>query len=137
VFGSDSLVTRWGLIPLRCVVGLVFVMHGGLKVFVFGLAGTTAFMTQVGVPFPALSAVVVMAAEFLGGLAIFFGLFTRWAAAALVVDMAVAILTVRLKGGFFAPNGFELELTLMCACLTLVAVGSGAVSLDGLLRRSG
>jgi putative oxidoreductase len=48
----------------------------------------------------------VTAVEFLGGLAVAVGVFTRWAAARIAIDMAVAILAVRLGGGFFAPNGF-------------------------------
>ncbi len=35
---------RWGMLPLRIAVGLVFLMHGGQKFFVFGLAGTTDIM---------------------------------------------------------------------------------------------
>lgn len=28
---------RWGMVPLRIVVGLVFIMHRGMKVFSFGV----------------------------------------------------------------------------------------------------
>lgn len=31
---------RWGITVLRAVVGIVFLMHGGQKLFVFGLGGT-------------------------------------------------------------------------------------------------
>jgi putative oxidoreductase len=82
-----------------------------------------------------VAAVVVTFVELLGGLAILTGLFTRWAGVLLAIDMAVAILQVRLGGGFFAPSGFELELTLLGAALTFAAVGAGGVSVDRLLDR--
>jgi len=126
------------MVPLRVVVGLVFIMHGGMKLFSFGIGGTTAFMHQLGIPLPAVAAVVVTAVELLGGVALILGLFTRWAGLLLTIDMLVAILKVRLHGGFFAPNGFEFEMTLMGAALTFALLGAGAVSLDALLanRRS-
>ncbi len=131
----SSPVSRWGMVPLRLVVGLVFIMHGGMKLFVMGPAGTAAFMHQVGIPLPAVAAVVVTAVELLGGVVLVLGLFTRWAGLLLSMDMLVAILKVRLHGGFFAPQGFEFEMTLLGAALTLALLGAGGVSLDGLLAR--
>lgn len=126
----------WGRLVLRVVLGVVFLMHGGLKLFGMGFAGTGHFMAQVGIPLSQLAAIVVMAVEFLGGAAILVGLFARWAAALLVIDMIVAILVVRLPGGFFAPRGFEFELTLLCGALALALLGSGGISLDRVLFRS-
>jgi putative oxidoreductase len=131
-----STRTAWGLFPLRAVVGIVFLMHGGQKLFVFGLDGTAQAMTQMGIPLPALSAVVVALVEFVGGAALLTGLWARWAALFLVVDMAVAIVAVRFRGGFFAPKGFEFELTLLGAALTLALIGPGRGPLDRLLPRA-
>jgi putative oxidoreductase len=132
----EPTVLRWGMVPLRVVVGVVFLMHGGQKLFVFGFDGTADIMSKLGLPLPALSAAVVIAAELLGGLGIISGLFARWAGAALAIEMLVAIPVARLHGGFFTPYGYELELTLLGACLTLAAVGSGGVSLDRMLWRA-
>lgn len=126
---------RWGMVPLRLVVGLVFLMHGGQKLFVFGLDGAAGAFAQMGIPLPALSAFVVTFVELLGGLAIILGIFTRIAALLLAIDMAVAILAVRLAGGFFAPDGFEFELVLLGASLTLALVGPGEPSVEGMRRR--
>ncbi len=132
---AEPALVRWGLVPLRFVVGLVFLMHGGQKVFVFGLGGTADIMGKLGLPLPMLSAATVIAAELLGGLGIITGLYARWAGLALAIEMLVAIPVARLHGGFFTPYGFELELTLLGACLTLAALGSGGVSLDRMLRQ--
>ena len=132
---TDSLLSKWGLVPIRIVVGVIFLMHGWQKVFVFGISGTADILRWVGIPFPEFFAVVVMTTELLGGLAILFGLLARWAGLALAIEMTVAIFTARIHGGFFTPSGFEFELALLGACLTIAAIGTGAGSLESLLKR--
>jgi putative oxidoreductase len=120
----------WGVLPLRLVIGLVFVMHGAQKLFGFGLAGTAGFLGSLGIPLPTVAAAVLIAVELLGGLALILGAGTRYVAAALAVEMLVALLTVHLRAGFFVPDGMEFVLTLLAGCLTLVAVGAGPWSVD-------
>ena len=62
-YGAARLArfARWGMVPLRFVVGLVFLLHGGQKLFVFGLGGTADIMGKLGLPLPALCAVIVIA----------------------------------------------------------------------------
>src|SRR5688572_30380529 len=105
----------WGIAVLRVAVGGIFVAHGVQKLAVFGISGLAGFMSQLGIPFPTLSAVAVTAAELGGGLALVAGLFTRWAALPIAFSMAVAAVTVHLKGGFFLPDGIEYVLTLFLA----------------------
>ena len=130
-----STLKRWGFVPLRMVVGVVFLMHGVQKVFDFGLHGTTDLLDKLGIPLPAFFAVVIIVVELLGGMAIVLGLFARWAAALLAIEMTVAILVARLGGGFFTPYGYEFELTLWGACLTIAALGTGGISLGTRMRR--
>jgi putative oxidoreductase len=125
----------WGVLPLRLVVGLVFVVHGAHKLFGFGLAGTSGFLASLDVPLPTVRAAVLIAVELLGGLALFLGAWTRIVAAALAADMLVALLTVHLRHGFFVPYGVEFVLTLFAACLALVGLGAGPWSLDEVRRR--
>ena len=114
-----------GLLPLRIVIATVFLMHGGQKLFVYGLAGTAGAMESMGIPLPQVSAFLVTVVELAGGLAILLGYKIAWAALLLAIDMLVAILAVRIKGGFFAPAGVEFELTLLGGALTLALLGSG------------
>ncbi len=125
----------WGITVLRLAVGIVFLMHGGQKLFVLGFAGVAAFMGSLGIPAPALAGPLVALVEFLGGLALLLGLRARWAGALLAMDMLVAILAVHLPNGFFLPKGFEFAMTLLAANLALVFLGSGEASVDGLLQR--
>jgi putative oxidoreductase len=125
----------WGLTVLRVVVGLVFAAHGGQKLFGMGLDAVEAFFGKLGIPLPAAAAVVVTLVELLGGLALILGLFVRWAAVPLAVNMLVAMLTVHLPKGFFLPEGVEFVLTLLAACLALALMGGGRASLDARLGR--
>lgn len=126
----------WGLLLLRAIVGIVFIVHGGQKLFVQGFAGVGGFFAQAGIPLPAVSAVVVTLVEFLGGLAVLLGVLTRWAALLIAIDMAGAILFVHGKNGFFLnKGGYEYALTLLVVCLALALSGPGALALDGILRK--
>ena len=133
---TGARFAKWGMLPLRTVVGLVFLMHGGQKLFVFGLGGTADIMGKLGVPLPLMAAALVIAVELLGGLAILLGVFARLAGALLAFEMVVAILVARLAGGFFAPYGYEFELTLLGACLTFASSGPGLMSLEEMWHRS-
>lgn len=133
---SRLLSSPWGMLPIRIAVGLVFLMHGGQKLFVFGVAGTADIMMKLGIPLPTIAAVVVITVELLGGLAILLGVFARTAGALLAFEMVVAILVARIHGGFFAPYGYEFELTLLMACLTFALAGPGGASFEEIWRRS-
>lgn len=121
----------WGITILRVVIGVVFVMHGGQKLFVNGLDGVAGFMEQIGIPLPYLSGAMATFTELLGGLALVAGAFTRLAAIPLGFTMVVATVTVHLKGGFFLPAGFEYTLVLFAALVSLGFLGSGRLSVDG------
>ncbi len=127
--------TEWALVVLRVAVGIVFAVHGAQKLFVMGLPGVAGSFGRLGLPAPALTAVVVTAVEFFGGAALMVGWRTRIAAALLAIDMLGAILTVHVWQGFFLPKGIEFALTLLAATVALVLGGAGGAALDGVLRR--
>jgi putative oxidoreductase len=124
-----------GIALVRIITGVIFVAHGYMKFFVMGIPGTTGFFSQVGIPAPGLMAPFVATLEVAGGIALIIGLLTRLAALGLAINMLVAIVLVRLKGGFFAPNGAEFEILLCVACVALVIAGAGAFSADEAIAR--
>ncbi|SRR5258708_1779389 len=127
---STSSIQACGLTVLRITVGIVFLVHGYQKLFHIGFHGVAGMFEHLGIPLPFFSAVVVTLVEFIGGILLIAGVGTRFAAAALALDMTVAILAVHLKHGFYAQNGgFEFPLTLLAATMCLAMSGGGMLSL--------
>ena len=126
------------LLILRLVLGGVFVAHGAQKLFGSfggpGIESTTGFHEQLGIKPARPMAVLAGLTEFLGGILVVAGFLTPLAALALIGVMAVAVLTVNLKNGFFAANGgYEYNLVLAAVALALVLAGGGAYGLDAAL----
>ena len=122
-----SQYSDWALVPLRIVVGLVFLFHGWGKLFgaMPGLEAWTGMLAGMGVPAAGLMAWVVGLIELLGGAALILGIGVELAGVLLAVVMLVAVVMVHGKDGFFLPGGYEYALTLLGASLTLALTGAG------------
>ena len=127
--------TTIALAILRTVVGIVFIAHGGQKLFQFGFDGVSGAFAQMGIPMAGVVGPLVALLEFFGGIALILGAFTRVAALGLALTMLGATLLVHLAGGFFMPTGIEFTLTLFGASLTLAIAGAGGLSLDAAIAR--
>ena len=126
--GTD-LLRSWGITLLRVTVGVVFVAHGGQKFFM-GFHQVAEFLGSLEIPEPTAAAIILTAVEFFGGLAMIFGVLTRYVAIMLAFDMAVAIITFHWRNGFFtAQNGIEFPMVLLVANLTLILTGGGEIEL--------
>jgi putative oxidoreductase len=120
---------------LRLLLGSIMFAHGAQKVLgIFGgqgLDATVQGFTGMGIAAPL--AYLAAFTEFLGGLALILGFFTRFFSIGIMITMAVAIFMVHLNGGFFAPKGFEYPLTLGVIALAIFILGPGKYSVDHLL----
>jgi putative oxidoreductase len=123
------------LAVLRIALGITFILHGGQKLFVFGFSGVSGAFAQMGIPAPSVLGPFVAFVEFFGGIAILLGLLTRLAALGIGATMVVAILTVHLRNGFFAPTGVEFPLSLLASAIALIIAGAGSFSLDALIAK--
>ncbi len=122
--------TDLALTIARVVLAAIMIVHGAVKLFGFGLGGTIGFFTQVGAPLPTVTAPLIIALEFGGGIALLFGLLSRWVTLAFVIDMLGAITLVHWKNGFMGGMGVEFPLALIALALTIAVAGPGAYSLD-------
>ncbi len=123
----------WSPLILRIVVGLVMAGHGAQKLFGwfggYGFEATANAFAGMGLrPGPVMAA-LAGGGEFLGGILLILGLFTRLAALNVAVIMTVGIFTAHASA-FFLPSGMEYALTLLAAALVLVETGGGALSAD-------
>ena len=124
-----------GLLVLRLALGLVFIIHGGQKLFVMGMSSTAGMLANMNIPGAALIGPLLAVVEPVAGAAVVLGLLTRLAALAIALDMFGAILLFHRHHGFFVPMGIEFPMMLCVAGLTLVALGAGPFSLDHAIDR--
>ena len=100
---SDS--EQYAILLVRVLIGLFFAISGARKLFLV-VSRQTMYTTlaRAKVPFPKLMTYFVSSAEFVGGSVLAAGLLSSLASVALLVDMAVAILTTKLSA---MPKGLS------------------------------
>lgn len=116
---------------LRLTNGILFVLHAGLKLFIFTPAGTVGFFQSLGLPGPL--AYLVIAAELLGGIALIAGFKTRLVSLALIPVLLGALFTAHLSAGFFFSNeggGWEYIAFWIVALVVQYLLGSGLYAVD-------
>ena len=130
-----------GLFVLRLTVGLTLAAHGAQKLFGwfggYGLDATGQAFEVLGFRPGRRHALMAGVVEFGGGLLLTFGALTPLGAALIASVMLVAALTVHTKKGFFITSGgYEYNLVLGVAALTVAFTGPGRLSIDALLHNS-
>jgi putative oxidoreductase len=74
---------------------------------------------------------IIIFLESVGGVCLIIGLFTRFFAAALAIEMLVALLVVHLPKGYTAGGGgYEYVLLIGAACFLIAIRGGGPYSVD-------
>jgi len=123
---------------LRLIAGFLFMQHGVQKLFgVLYPPPAVGCVPQQHGAFPLFSLVGVAGMlEFVGGILLIFGLFTRATAFILSGLMAVAYFKAHAPGGFWPiVNGGEPAVLYCFVFLYLAVAGGGEWSLDRMLRR--
>jgi putative oxidoreductase len=118
-----------GALVLRLALGVMFIAHAALKIFVFTLPGTAGFFAAQG--FPAWTAYPVVAAELAAGIALIAGFQVRLVSLA-TLPILVGALAVHLPNGwvFSAPNGgWEYPAFLIVLVIVQALIGEGAYAL--------
>jgi len=118
---------------LRLSLGVMFLSHGLLKVFVFTPAGTAGFFASLGLP--GWLAYPTMGLEIAGGILLIAGLQSRLVSLALLPILIGSLWAHSGNGWLFSnPNGgWEYSLFLTVAAFTQALLGDGAYSLASVL----
>jgi len=120
------------ILALRWAAGIIFLSHG-LPKLQHGPEWVQAF-GQMG--FPGFFAYISGAMETVGGALLIIGLGSRFAAAFLTLEMAIAFLRVDLPSGrLLEVHNYELSMILAAVSLTIAAHGPGRLSADSWLSR--
>jgi putative oxidoreductase len=121
---------------VRVVVGVMFLMHVSGKFHIGAGAVAANILAKNGIE-PALTwAYVIMSLELVGGCCLLVGLFTRFFAAALAIEMLVAFLFVHLPKGYAVNGGgYEYVLLIGAVCFFIAIRGGGAYSIDRLIGK--
>ncbi|WP_309610351.1 DoxX family protein [Sphingomonas sp.] len=126
---NDGRWTPWAVGALRIVTALLFLEHGTSKIL---------FFPETAGSGPSMWSLLWVAGwiELIGSLLLLVGLFTRPVAFLLAGEMAIAYWTVHSpKAPYPVLNGGEAAILFCFIFLLLLATGSGAWSVDGVLRR--
>lgn len=126
---------RWvPALLVRLFVGYFFFETGLAKIG--DLATMTQRFTEWGIPAPAFNAALSAYTEVIGGLLVMLGLATRLVSIPMVINMIVAVLSVKLADVHSLSDFVELDEPLYgLAFFWLIFVGPGVVSLDALIDR--
>lgn len=135
---------------IRLIVGPVFLSEG-IQKFLYPDENGIGRFAKIGIPYPEFTAPFVGIVEIVCGALIIFGLLTRLAAIALIINMLVAILSTKIPillgygfWGFSLRNvpyyGFwgmahemRTDWSMLLGSIFLLIVGAGGLSLDALL----
>lgn len=120
------LTSDYGALMLRLGLGVMYLMHAGLKIFTYTLPGTAAFFESVG--YPGWMAYPVAAGEVAGGVLLLLGIQTRWVALGLLPVLFGALLVHAGNGWVFtaAGGGWEYPAFLILASAVQALIGDGA-----------
>ena len=123
------------LLLLRLALGTAMLYNGWHKVIPAGgfhgnntftaLQHWNVFILHLGMP--AWLGTISALTEFLGGIALLLGLFTRFFALLVAINMLVAIAKVNIHHGY---DGSAYSIALVAMALVLLSFGGGTLALD-------
>lgn len=116
---------------VRVVIGYNLFMHGWAKVTGPGLGGISGYMAKQGLVPGMFFGGAAMFLETIGALCLIVGLFTRFFAAALAIEIGIAFLLVHLAKGFaVSGGGYEYVLLIGVVLFAIAIRGGGPYSVD-------
>ena len=121
-------ITHWGI---RASIGAIFLVHSLKK---FDPSWQEWLVNSAGLP--AEMQLPIALAEFIGGILLIAGVLTRITGVVFSVILLGAIFNIRWENGFFvSQGGWEWDLVMLAAVLSIIAVGPGRISISYLVKK--
>ena len=122
----------WGILALRIGLAVIFLVHGFQKRAMWNMQPTPQLSAGMIRILRLLSVV-----EPLGGLAVLGGFLAQIAAIGLAIIMvgAIRLKAVKMQRKFTGDGGWEFDFILLAACIALILLGPGRLSVDGSMFR--
>ena len=126
LLSSKTILDRW-FVVVRVITGIMIARYG-LEVFSkVKMDGNFAWLADIHFPAPVFMAYLGKGAELIGGIFLIPGLFTRFTAVILIIDMLVVIFIMG-AGNIFGDE--QLPFLLMMLFFCFLFQGGGELSLD-------
>jgi len=126
----DTRTVPYAALVLRLSLGVLFLAHAALKIFVFTPAGTVQYFASLGLP-PVLAYLTILG-EAGGGAALVLGVYTRMISLALTPLLIGAIVTAHAANGWLFSNaggGWEFPAFWAATLVVQALLGDGAYAL--------
>jgi putative oxidoreductase len=120
---------------LRVSLGILFLAHVSLKIFVFTVPGFVGYFGSLGLP--AVVAYAVIALELVGGICLILGIYASIVALPLMLEMLGTIALVHGANGWLFANkggGWEYPAFWAVGLMALYLLGDGAMALKSTPR---
>lgn len=119
-----------GAFILRLSLGVLFLAHAYLKIFIFTPAGTAGYFQSLGLP--AILAYATIGLELAAGIALVLGVASRWFSIATIPVLIGSIVFSHGDKGWLFSNeggGWEFPAFWIAALIVQALLGNGAYAL--------
>jgi len=127
----NTSTAPYAALLLRISLGVLFLAHVGLKIFVFTVPGFIGYLGSLELP--AALAYPIIALELLGGLALILGVYAPWVALPLALEMLGTIAFVHGANGWLFTNqgggGWEFPAFWAVSLVVVCLLGDGTMAL--------
>ena len=127
-FRENKLVdiTHFGI---RAAIAIIFIVNGSGKLN----PGFIGFLTNIGLPVE--MQIPIALAEIISGILLLVGVLTRISASLLSIIALGAIFYVKKASNLTGEGGYQIDLILLAACLTIIIAGPGRVSISHIAKK--
>ena len=119
-------ITHFGI---RAAIAVIFIVNASGK---FN-PGFAEWLVSIGIP--AEMQIPIALAELVSGTLLLVGVLSRISASLLSIIMLGSIFYVKKVSNLTGEGGYQIDLILLAACLAIIAIGPGRISVSHLTKK--